>query len=82
MSGFEVAKAKRKLPVDVPTVLINGLSVAEVTLLPEGLGIAGFMQKSFNGADLLAAFVNGWGSKSRGSKDLASIFERIAYNTI
>ncbi len=55
MGGREAAAALRALRPGLPVVLMSGYSVSEVRLRSAGLGITGFVQKPFNGLDLLAA---------------------------
>ena len=55
MGGIEVVGALRGLRPDLPFVLTSGFSAAEVAPQSAEFGIAGFLQKPFSTAALLAA---------------------------
>jgi two-component system cell cycle sensor histidine kinase/response regulator CckA len=54
MGGLEAAEALRELRPDIPIILMSGYSVQEVTGRYAGHGIAGFVQKPFDKATLVA----------------------------
>jgi DNA-binding NtrC family response regulator len=61
MGGIEVARQLRSIQPGLPIILMSGFSVVEATRQSTGLGIAGFLQKPFNLAELLTAIRNALG---------------------
>ncbi len=55
VDGLDVYKELAMIRADVPVLLISGYSGDELQRRIEGLGVAGFLQKPFSGADLAAA---------------------------
>jgi len=66
MNGEETLRALRKVTPDIPVLLSSGFSEEEVIRRFEGLDLAGFIQKPYRLATLLAAIRNCSGRQKAG----------------